>query len=113
MFSAIYFSVTINGELRAAEEKISVLQEQNQELSKELLNLQHLCCEIKNQNSNLRTQVQRANESVASAKKEMEQYRTRAQRILQEKEKIISFKEYVPQKIENNDMLATCNEELK
>lgn len=57
--------------------------------------------------------MQRANESVAAAKIEMEQYRIRAQRILQEKEKIISIKDYSPQNIENNDILTTCNEELR
>lgn len=110
---AIYSSMTLNEELRLAEEKISALQEQNQQLSKELLNFQHLYYEVKNHNSNLQAQVHRANESVAAAKTEMEQYRTRAQRILQEKEKIISFKESSPQNIENNDILISCNEELK
>lgn len=107
----MHFSIVLDDELNKYEEKVCVLQQQNEELSKQLLNLQHLYYEVKNQNDNLQAQVQNANESAAAARSEMEQYRSRAQRILQEKEKMISFKEHV--QIENSDVLAMCNEELK
>lgn len=48
--------------------------------------------ELQNENSNLQSQLDRVNENFILTQNEMEQYRARAQRILQEKEKFIELK---------------------
>lgn len=94
------------------EENISRLEAENQEISQQLLNIQHLYSETNNENINLLAQLERANEIVSAAQNEMEQYKARAQRILQEKEILIAFKKEV-ETDENTCILATYNEELK
>lgn len=90
------------------------LENENQEVNQQILNIQHLYSEIKNENINLRAQLQRADESVVQAQNEMELYKARAQRILQEKENLISFKkEDVVASNEKLSVLSNYNEELK
>lgn len=79
-------------EIQRFETKIAFLEQQTEELNKQLLNLQHLYSETKNENITLKEQVSRANECIVLTNAEMEQYRMRAQRILQEKEKLIAYK---------------------
>lgn len=70
--------------------------------------------EIRNENISLQFKVDRLNEQLASAQSEKEQYVARAQRILQEKEKLISLNQgdHVSNEQENN-IFMTYNEELK
>lgn len=97
------------------EIKIAQLEEQNQQVISQILNLQHLYSEIKNENAVLNEQLKRANEYVAAINVEMEQYKVRAQRVLQEKEKLISYKKDVGcnDGESNNGILANYLEELK
>lgn len=90
------------------------LEYENQELNRQILTVQHLHSEEKNENGNLKIQLERASERVLHAQNEMEQYKVRAQRILQEKENLISFKK--EDFIESNEQLSVIsiyNEELK
>lgn len=82
-------------EYQRLDTKINQLEHQNQQYAREILNMQHLYSELKNENAVLGEQLQRANESIAATVEEMEQYKIRAQRVLQEKEKLISYKEKV------------------
>lgn len=93
--------------------KIAKLEADNQDLQKQLLNLKHLYSEIKNENSNLWLQLERSNEQIVEAQNEKEQYKIRAQRILQEKEKLISIMEKKEQGIQDDAIIIKCNEELK
>lgn len=68
--------------------------------------------ELKNENSNLQFQIERCNEQVGQAQIEKDQYIARAQRILQEKEKLISLKQENVSNEETN-IFETYNEELK
>lgn len=96
------------------EEKLMKLESENQEINQQILNIQHLYSEIKNENINLKAQLERANDSVVQAQNEMELYKARAQRILQEKENLISFKkEDVIESNEKLSVLSNYNEELK
>lgn len=94
------------------ENKISHLEQQNQQLNRQILNLQHLYSETKNENVTLSEQLQRANECVAATNAEMEQYRARAQRVLQEKEKLITYKSQTDSD-DAESVLANYLEELK
>ncbi|XP_044765050.1 golgin-84 [Coccinella septempunctata] len=95
-------------------ERISKLEFENDDLSKQLLNVQHLYSEIRNENSILKSNLERANEAVNSAEMEMEQYKARAHRILQEKERIICLKpgDTALDNVEEN-IYRSYNEELK
>lgn len=97
------------------EAKISQLEQENQQLNRQILNLQHLYSEVKNENAALSEQLQRANECVAETNAEMEQYRARAQRVLQEKEKLISYKNQADTGDTESDHAILTNylEELK
>lgn len=75
--------------------------------------MQHLYCDVKNENMNLQSQLERANESIFAAKTEMEQYRVRAQRILQEKERLIAERDQPCLEKNDNSILVTYNEQLK
>lgn len=86
---------------------------ESQDLNKQLLNIQHLYSELKNENCNLQFQIERCNEQVAQAQMEKDQYIARAQRILQEKEKLISLKQENVSHEETNNIFETYNEELK
>lgn len=108
-------SISYSEELQKYENRILQLEEQNLQLNSQLLNLQHLYSELKNENSLLNEQLQRANECVAATNVEMEQYRIRAQRVLQEKEKLIAYKQQIgPDDSECDDtILGNYLEELK
>ncbi|RZC38354.1 golgin-84, partial [Asbolus verrucosus] len=94
-------------------EKINTLEYEIQNLNKQLLNIQHLCAELRNENINLQSQVETANYLVATAQSEMEQYKARAQRILQEKEDLIALKNK-SKSPENSDYIMTnYNDELR
>ncbi|XP_022902416.1 golgin-84 [Onthophagus taurus] len=99
------------------EEKILKLESDNRELNKQILNLQHLYSELQNENINVKSQLERANESVSIAQNEMEQYKNRAQRILQEKEKLLSHKsssnENSSSENESDKFLNKYNNQLK
>lgn len=109
------FSNSIADELQTKlEERLLKLETENQEINQQILNIRHLYSEIKNENSSLKAQLERANESVLQAQNEMEQYKARAQRILQEKENLMSFKR--EDFIESNEklsVLSNYNEEMK
>ncbi|KAF5300381.1 hypothetical protein FQR65_LT01002 [Abscondita terminalis] len=95
------------------EDKINKLECENEEINQQLINIRHLYSELQNENSNLQSQLDRTNESLVATQNEMEQYRARAQRILQEKEKLINLKQG-KQGVESNDLIiSTYNEELK
>lgn len=90
----LIFSYPVVDELQVKlEEKITKLEAENQEINHEILNIRHLYSEMKNENVSLKLLLDRANESVLHAQNEMEQYKARAQRILQEKENLLSFKQ--------------------
>lgn len=71
------------------EEKITKLEQENEEFNQQLINMRHLYSELQNENSNLHSQIERVNETLTMTQNEMEQYRARAERVLQEKEKLI------------------------
>lgn len=101
-------------ELELLHSKVAQLELENRDLYKQFLNIQHLYSEIRNENISLQFKVDRLNEQLASAQSEKEQYVARAQRILQEKEKLISLNQgdHVSNEQENN-IFMTYNEELK
>ncbi|XP_066258854.1 golgin subfamily A member 5 isoform X2 [Euwallacea similis] len=103
-------------ELEAIQSKLAKLELENQDVNKQLLNIQHLYSEIRNENVNLQFQVDRLNEQLALAQSEKEQYVARAQRILQEKEKLIALKQENSgneiEKVERN-IYMNYNEEQK
>lgn len=89
----LIFSFNVIDELQVKlEERIVRLEAENQEINHQMLNVLHLYSEAKNENVSLKAQLDRANETVLHAQNEMEQYKARAQRILQEKENLLSFK---------------------
>lgn len=101
-------------ELELLHSKIAQLELENQDLYKQFLNIQHLYSEIRNENISLQFKVDRLNEQLASAQSEKEQYVARAQRILQEKEKLISLNQGDHESNEQeNNIFMTYNEELK
>lgn len=106
------FSFILAEETQLLHEKIAKLEIDNHDLNKQLLNMQHLYCAMRNEHSNLQFQVERANEQVAEAQIEKDQYIARAQRILQEKEKLISFNQENTSD-DNENIFATYKEELK
>lgn len=109
-------SMNTSEEMQRLEIKIEELEQQNQQYSGEILKLQHLYNEIKNENYALNEQLKRANESIAAANAEMEQYKIRAQRVLQEKEKLISYKQKTDGSNDNetdDTMLVNYLEEIK
>lgn len=106
------FSFVLAEESQLLYVKLAKLEIENQDLQKQLLNMKHLYSEIKNENSNLHLQLERANEQVYDAQLEKEQYKARAQRILQEKEKLISIKGD-GQVSEEENLMLKYNEQLK
>lgn len=94
--------------------KLSKLEFENQDLQKQLLHLKHLYSETKNENNNLQLQLERATEQIAETQIEKDQYKARAQRILNEKERLISMKNE-GQGSENTDNIHVIkyNEQLK
>lgn len=87
---------------------------ENQDLQKQLLHLKHLYSETKNQNNNLQLQLERATDQIAETQIEKDQYKARAQRILQEKEKLISMKnEGQGSEDTDNIIIMKYNEQLK
>lgn len=92
--------------------KLSKLEFENQDLQKQLLNLKHLYSEMKNENNNLELQLERANEQILETQLEKEQYKARAQRILHNKEKLISIKNE-PQDLIEDSIIIKYNEQLK
>ncbi|CAH0546651.1 unnamed protein product [Brassicogethes aeneus] len=90
-------------------EKIAKLEFENQDLNRQLLNLQHLYSELRNNRVNLESKIQRLNEELDNTQKAKEQYKVRAYRILQEKEKFIKEND----KEVNDDIYANYNENLK
>ncbi|KAB0801227.1 hypothetical protein PPYR_05581 [Photinus pyralis] len=94
------------------EDKIGKLEHENEELNQQLINMRHMYCELQNENSNLQSQLERTSETLLATQSEMEQYRARAQRILQEKEKLIRLKQDDPG--ETNELIFNnYNEELR
>lgn len=107
------FSFVLEEESQLLLVKLAKFEFENQDLQKQLLNMKHLYSEIKNENVNLQLQLERATEQVSEVQIEKEQYKARAQRILQEKEKIISIK-HEGQGIEESDnVVLKYNEQLK
>lgn len=100
-------------ELDILQAKIAKLEVENQDVNKQLLNMQHLYSEMRNENSNLQFQIERLNEQLSLAQNEKEQYVARAQRILQEKEKLITLKQTSASSEESDNIFTTYNEELK
>lgn len=101
-------------ELELLHSKVAQLELENRDLYKQFLNIQHLYSEIRNENISLQFKVDRLNEQLASAQSEKEQYVARAQRILQEKEKLISLNQADHDSNEQeNNIFMTYNEELK
>ncbi|XP_066158897.1 golgin-84 isoform X2 [Euwallacea fornicatus] len=110
-------SFTAAQELEAIQSKLAKLELENQDVNKQLLNIQHLYSEIRNENANLQFQVDRLNEQLSSAQSEKEQYVARAQRILQEKEKLIALKQKNPgneiEDVERNIYMNYSDEQKK
>ncbi|KAJ8936442.1 hypothetical protein NQ314_012304 [Rhamnusium bicolor] len=111
--SSLHNSFILAEESKILYEKLAKLEFENQDLNKQLLNMQHLYSELRNENANLQFQVERSNEQVAQAQIEKDQYIARAQRILQEKERLISLKQENTSTEEAQNIFATYNEELK
>ncbi|KAJ8955333.1 hypothetical protein NQ318_003427 [Aromia moschata] len=111
--SSLNNSFIIAEESKILHEKVAKLEFENQDLNKQLLNMQHLYSELRNENANLQFQIERSNEQVAQAQIEKDQYIARAQRILQEKERLISLKQENSSSEETQNIYATYNEELK
>ncbi|XP_057672886.1 golgin-84 isoform X2 [Diorhabda carinulata] len=111
--SSIHNSFILAEETQLLHERIAKLELENQDLNKQLLNMQHLYSDLRNENSNLRFQIERANEQVAEAQIEKDQYIARAQRILQEKERLISLKQQNNSDENVENIFTTYNEELK
>ncbi|XP_063928347.1 golgin-84 isoform X2 [Zophobas morio] len=106
-------SFVLTEDVQTYTETITKLENEVRDLSKQLLNLQHLYAELRNENTTLCSQVEASNYLVTTAQSEMEQYKARAQRILQEKENLILLKNE-SKSLENSDQILTnYNEELK
>jgi myosin heavy subunit len=106
-------SFILTEDVQSYHETINELEIEVRDLNKELLNLQHLCAELRNENTNLRSQVEASNYLVTTAQSEMEKYKARAQRILQEKEDLILLKNQ-SRSAENSDQILTnYSDELK
>ncbi|KAL1493465.1 hypothetical protein ABEB36_011512 [Hypothenemus hampei] len=106
-------SINVSDEIDFLQSKFAKLELENEDLNKQLLNIQHLYSEMRNENSNLQIQVERLHKQLDSAQYEREQYVARAQRILQEKEKLISLKKETEHEEVESSILNTYNEELK
>ncbi|CAG9762338.1 unnamed protein product [Ceutorhynchus assimilis] len=113
--NSIHNSFIITQELDNLQSKLAKLELENQDYNKQLLHIQHLYSEMRNENASLQFQVERLNEQLASAQNEKEQYVARAQRILLEKEKLISLKQTSSENDQENDssIFVNYNEELK
>lgn len=108
------FSFILAEESQLLYLKVAKLEIENQDLQKQLLNMKHLYSEMKNENTNLQLQLERATEQVSEAQIEKEQYKARAQRILQEKEKLICIKsDGQDTEEENGNVMIKYNEQLK
>ncbi|ERL86152.1 golgin-84 isoform X1 [Dendroctonus ponderosae] len=112
--NSFHNSFLVSQELEEFQARVAKLEQENQDVNKQLLNIQHLYSEVRNENVNLQFQVERLNEQLASTQHEKEQYIARAQRVLQEKEKLITMKQTSDNnETVNNDIFASYNEELK
>ncbi|CAH1153574.1 unnamed protein product [Phaedon cochleariae] len=111
--SSLHNSFISAEESQHLQDRIAKLEFENQDLNKQLLNLTHVYSEQRNENANLQFQVERANEQLAEAHLEKHQYIARAQKILQDKEKLISLKQDNNIDQETKDVFAIYNEELK
>ncbi|XP_060537364.1 golgin-84 isoform X2 [Cylas formicarius] len=109
--SSIHNSFSVSQELDLLQSKLTKLEMENQDINRQLLNMQHLYSEMRNENSNLQFQLDRTNEQLTLAQQEKDQYVARAQRILQEKEKLIAVKD--TNDIKDENILTTYNDELK
>lgn len=107
------FSFVLAEESQLLHMKLAKCEIENQDLQKQLLNMKHLYSEIKNENGSLQLQLDRANEQLSEAQVEKEQYKARAQRILQEKEKLILIKNDGQSTNENESLVIKYNEQLK
>ncbi|XP_050519102.1 golgin-84 [Diabrotica virgifera virgifera] len=111
--SSVHNSFILAQETHILDQKIAKLELDNQDLNKQLLNMQHLYSDLRNENFNLQFQMEKASEQVTEAQIEKDQYIARAQRILQEKEKLISLKQENQSSENNDNIFITYNEELK
>ncbi|XP_030748447.1 golgin-84 [Sitophilus oryzae] len=111
--SSMHNSFTETKEIEDLHLKVARLELENHEVTKELLNIQHLYLEMRNENANLHSQIERINEQLIQSQKEKEQYVIRAQRILQEKEKLIELKQTNNSGEQGRNIFETYNEELK
>ncbi|XP_044256629.1 golgin-84 [Tribolium madens] len=105
-------SFILTEDVQCYTDSINKLEIEVRDLNKQLLNLQHLYAELRNENANLRTQIEASNYLVSTAQSEMEQYKARAQRILQEKEDLIRLKNE-NKSSQNDQILTNYNDELK
>lgn len=94
------------------EAQLAKCEGENEQLSKEILNLQHMHSGLLHENSNLQSQLDRANEAVLLAQNEMQEYRARARRMLEDREKAL-----LPQQeqtsLDINSEIVKINQELK
>ncbi|CAG9855088.1 unnamed protein product [Phyllotreta striolata] len=109
--SSVHNSFVLAEETQLLHEKIARLELDNQDLNKQLLNMHHIYSALRNENSNLQFQIERANEQAAEAQLEKDQYLARAQRILQEKEHLLSLNQAATS--EDDNIFASYNAELK
>lgn len=107
------FSFVLEEESHQLYVKLAKLEFENQDLQKQLLNMKHLYSEIKNENTNFQLKLDRLTEQVSEVQIEKEQYKARAQRILQEKEKLISIKNEGHGIEESDNVMLKYNEQLK
>ncbi|XP_008193631.1 golgin-84 isoform X2 [Tribolium castaneum] len=105
-------SFVLTEDVQSYTDTINKLEIELQDLNKQLLNLHHLYAELRNENANLRSQVEASNYLVATAQSEMEQYKARAQRILQEKDDLIRLKNE-NKSSQNDQILTNYHDELK
>lgn len=100
-------------EIDRLQTKVARLELENQEVNKQLLNVQHLYAEVRNENVSLQSQVERINEQLTQTQMEKEQYVIRAQRILSEKEKLLSLNQANVTNEESGNTFVLYSEEIK
>ncbi|KAF7287021.1 hypothetical protein GWI33_002857 [Rhynchophorus ferrugineus] len=100
-------------EIERLQTKVARLELENQEVNKQLLNVQHLYAEVRNENVNLQGQIERINEQLIQTQMEKEQYVIRAQRILSEKEKLLSLNQADVINEESRNIFGLYSEEMK
>lgn len=86
-------TMTTSEEMQRYEVRLEQLENQNKQSSIEILKLKQVCNEITNEAFILKDELKRAKKALAAANAEMEHYKIRAQRVLQEKDKMISYKQ--------------------